>query len=236
MMTRQIYIIIAIAALTLASPASTPRAMKLDPTGLEITPLPSTAQVITASTQADLDGDGLSERIIVTSAGQAAILSGTNLRWQSPKGWQVRQALIADLNQDGFSEVVLLVWRPFKPWPVDKWLPNGGRINRFHNQAGLSCHLILIGWYQNTFRERWAGSALAEPIQRFAATDLSASGKQFLVTLDGSYDTPIGAPATQLKVWEWNGFGFTVISKVDGRFTQLAIIRDDNRQALILAP
>ena len=234
MMTSKIYIIIAVIALTLASPASSPHALKLGPDGLETAPLPYPAQAITASTQVDLDGDGQPERLIITSAGQAEILSGAKMRWQSPPAWQVRQASIADLNQDGHPEAVLLVWRPFKPWPVDKWLPSGGRINSFHNPDGYSCHLILVGWYQNTIRERWAGSALAEPIKAFAATDISFSGKQVLISLDGSYDRPIGEPATTLKVWEWNGFGFTVISKLDGRFTQLTTIRNDNGQALIL--
>ena len=143
---------------------------------------------------------------------------------------------MADLNQDGLPEVVMLVWRPFKPWPVDTWLPHGGRIDNFHDSAGRSCHLILIGWTKNSYRERWAGSALAEPIETFAVADLADSGEQLLVTLESEYDDPPSAPARRLKVWEWNGFGFTVVSQIQGTFNQLAIARAGNGQLLILTP
>ena len=233
-MLRKTYLYLAIVTLLLVSPASIPRAWKLTPAGLESESLPTSLVTITPPVQADLDGDGLPERVNISKDGQATLLRGEKLVWQSPQTWQVRQALIADLNQDGRWEAVLLVWRPFKPWPVDNWLPSGGRINNFHNQAGLSCHLILIGWYQNAYRELWAGSALAEPIRAFAAADLSGTGKQVLVTLDDSYDAPPAAPASQLKVWEWNGFGFRVVSKIEGRFDRLMIARAADGQALIL--
>lgn len=235
-MLRRIYFFITLTALALAGPGTSPRTWELSPTGLNSVQLPADAVAITAPTQADLDGDGLPEKLVISDSGQAVISSGAKLRWQSPQAWQVRQALIADLNQDGRMEAVLLVWRPFKPWPVDTWLPNGGRINSFHNAEGLSCHLILIGWYQNEFRERWAGSALAEPIQTFAVADLSGSGKQSLITLEGSYDAPPGSPADQLKVWEWNGFGFRVVSKIAGTFSNLVITHSGDGHAIIVAP
>lgn len=235
-MLQKKHILITIAALILASPARSPQVWTLGPAGLEIAPLPSSVVSVSAAMQADLDRDGQAESLTISPCGLGAILSGKTLRWQSPQAWQVRQALIADLNQDGQLEAAFLVWRQFKPWPVDAWLPNGGRLNGFHNSSGLSCHLILIGWFQDAFRERWAGSALAEPIQAFAAADLAISGKQMLVTLDGSYDAPPGSPATQLKVWEWNGFGFTVVAKLSGRFDQLVITQSIVGQALILSP
>jgi hypothetical protein len=148
----------------------------------------------------------------------------------------VQQALIADLNRDGLPEIVLLVWRPFKPWPIDAWLPSGGRIKNFHDSAGRSCHIILIGWAKNSFRERWAGSAMAEPIKTFAVTKLTGNETEFLVTLESSYDDPPSAPARQLKVWEWNGFGFTLVSKMTGSFSQLEIVRAGDGQSLILTP
>jgi hypothetical protein len=158
------------------------------------------------------------------------------MRWQSPQTWQVRQALIADLNQDEHPEAVLLVWRPFQPWPVDAWLPHGGRIDSFHDSSGRSCHIILIGWYKESFRERWAGSALAEPVESFAAADLAGSGEQFLVTLEAQYDDPPSAPARYLKVWEWNGFGFSLVSTIEGPFSQMAIAQAQDGRMLILVP
>jgi len=168
--------------------------------------------------------------------GHVIVRSGEQVCWESPKAWQVYQAQVADLNNDGKLEVILLVWRPFKPWPVDTWLPNGGRISEFHNSAGMSCHIILIGWSGNSFRERWAGSALAEPVKAFAVADLAGNGKQLLVTLESKYESLPSAPAPKLKVWEWNGFGFSIVSQVSGAFNQLAIAREGNGRLLIIAP
>ena len=97
------------------------------------------------------------------------------------------QAQISDLNRDGGPEATLLVWRPFQPWPVDQWLPHGGRIESFHDDQGNSCHIILIGWRGSAYGELWAGSALAGPVRSFAAADLNGDGSQELLTLEGSY-------------------------------------------------
>jgi hypothetical protein len=100
----------------------------------------------------------------------------------------------------------------------------------------MSCHLILIGWHQGAFRERWAGSALAEPVKRFAVLNPDGSGRQFLVTLESEYNDAPSRPARRIKAWEWNGFGFTVVSTVEGSFRQISMIRAENGQMLILAP
>ncbi len=190
--------------------------------------------VLPTETSADFDSDGNPETLILRR-GHALITSGDQTRWQSPDSWQVRQALIADLNRDRSPEAVLLVWRPFKPWPVDTWLPNNGRIQTFHDSNDMSCHLILIGWTQHSFRERWAGSALAQPVQYLAAADLKGNEKQFLITLEGEYDDPTLALSQNLKVWEWNGFGFTVVSKLTGQFSLLATAQSVDGPTLILA-
>jgi hypothetical protein len=239
MMFRRIFLLLGFASLALASPAPTPyghnvRAWYLADSTLKSAPPPSARQ-IEPSTSVDFDGDGIIETITLANS-QAIIQTDGQIRWQSPSTWEVRKAQIADLNHDGQPEALLLVWRPFKPWPIDNWLPYAGRIDTFHNSAGKSCHLILIGWYKGSFRERWAGSALAEPVKAFAVADLTGSGEPLLVTLDSSYDDPPSAPARKLKVWEWNGFGFTVVSQLQGAFSQLAIARDLSGQALILAP
>jgi len=221
-------------ALSLVAPASL-RAWRLTAGGLELVSLPVWTSALHPVTSADFDGDGQSESLVL-SAGRAAILTGGQIRWQSPAAWQVRQAEIADLNRDGQPEAVLLVWRPFKPWPVDQWLPNGGRIREFQNAAGQSCHLILIGWYQNAFRERWAGSALAEPLKSFAVANLTGERQSVLVALEGEYDEPASAPARRLKIWEWNGFGFSVVSSLDGSFGQLTLVQAEIGQNFVLLP
>jgi hypothetical protein len=210
------------------------RAWELHGSALEQVALPSSADMVAAETSADLDGNGVPEMLELT-AGQAVIQTGDQIRWQSPGSWQVGQVMMADLNSDGLPEAVLLVWRPFKPWPVDAWLPSGGRINDFHDSRGLSCHIILIGWYQDSFRERWAGSALAEPVDQFAVADLTGDGNEYLVTLEREYNDPPSVLSKRLKVWDWNGFGFSLVSTLQGPFSLIATAQAEDGHALILA-
>jgi hypothetical protein len=186
---------------------------------------------------ADLDGDGRSESLALRE-GQTTIRTGDRIRWQSPAAWQIAQAQIANLNRDGAPEAVLLVWRPFQPWPVDAWLPHGGRIEGFHDARGFSCHIILIGWKQAAFRELWAGSALADPVQRFAVADLAGDREPYLVTLEGSYEDPPSAPSRRLSVWEWNGFGFSFVHELEDAhaFSLMGIAQIEDRQLVVLSP
>lgn len=238
-------LLLSLLALLLLSPL-TPRAWELTPPvglrqGLQPVPLPASAEPVSLPAQADLNGDGAPETLSL-SAGRLAILSAGRVVWQSQEDWQVAQAALTDLNRDGAPEVTLLVWRPFRPWPVDQWLPHGGRIAGFHDAEGQSCHLILIGWKRGIYRELWAGSALAEPVRAFAAADLNGDGKIELVALEGSYrvgaayDDPPSKTASRLKVWEWNGFGFSAVYTSEGRFRQMQIVHTPDGRVLILAP
>lgn len=224
-----------LAALGLVWPAPM-QAWQLDHQTLKRVPIPTNLRLVGAETSANLDNNGARENLILREK-RAIIKTESQTRWQSPETWQVTQALIADLNHDELPEAVLLVWRPFKPWPVDAWLPHGGRIDSFHDSNNRSCHVILIGWKQGSFREIWAGSALADPVNRFAAVDLMGNGQQYLVTLEGKYDDPSSAPARRLKVWEWNGFGFTLVNELEDAhaFSLMGTAQTDDRQVLILA-
>lgn len=142
--------------------------------------------------------------------------------WQSGQTWQVKEAITADLNRDGERELVMLVWRPFKPWPVDSIMPHSGRIESFQDKNGISCHLILVGWDGDSYRELWAGSALVDPIFHIQSVDVDGNGKQELVALEGQYDSIQGTG--NLTVWDWNGFGFTIRDRVRGNFATYGIV------------
>lgn len=230
-MLRRPLLLLFVAALVLVSPAPI-HAWRLSGSRLERVPLPATLHAIKTETSADFDSDGVPE-VLTLAGGQAAIQTGGQIRWQSPSTWQVKQAQVTDLDHDGVPEATLLVWRPFKPWPVDAWLPHGGRIRAFHDSNGMSCHMILIGWKQESFRELWAGSAMAETFNRFAVADLLGDGRQVLVTLVGEYDDPPSA-ASRLKVWEWNGFGFTVVNGLADSFRWMVPVQTEDGRVFLL--
>lgn len=234
-MSGRALLLLAIAALALVSPAPI-QVWQFDDLGLKRVSVPSYLRLLAVQTSADFDQDDAPETLALTGD-RATIQTDSQIRWQSPQAWQVVQARVTDLNRDGLSEATLLVWRPFKPWPVDTWLPNGGRIDGFHDSKGMSCHIILIGWKQGSFREIWAGSAMADPVKSFAAADLTGNGPQYLVTLEGKYDDPPSAPAGRLKVWEWNGFGFTIVNELEDAYSYslMGTAQTDDRQVLILS-
>ena len=234
-MSHRPLLLLAAAGLMLVSPAPV-HAWRWEGAGFEQVALGSKLQLLIAPMKADFDRDGLAETLALDPSGHASILAGGRVRWQSPQAWQVRQALVADLNHDGQPEAVLLVWRPFRPWPVDAWLPSAGRINSFQDAEGLSCQIILIGWYQNAFRERWAGSALAEPVTQLAAADLNGDGRQQLITLESEYNAPAWEPARRLKVWDWNGFGFSLVFTLEGPFDRMQALRAPDGHTLLLVP
>lgn len=234
LMSRRLLLLLAFAALGLVSPAPL-QAWQLHDLELKHVAMPSVFHLASATNSVDFDEDGLKETL-TTMGSRAAIRAGSQIWWQSPPTWQVEQAKVTDLNRDGIPEATLLVWRPFKPWPVDAWLPNGGRIDSFHDSKGMSCHIILIGWKQGSFRELWAGSAMADPVKLFTAADPKGNGQQYLVTLESQYDDLPSSPARRLKIWEWNGFGFTNVNELEKAFGLMGTAETNDRQILILSP
>lgn len=190
--------------------------------------------IIPTVLSADLDRNGQPE-IVATKEGKAQIISDGSSLWSSPTDWEVVQAEITDLNHDGSPEVTLLVWRAFKPWPIDNYIPHPGRIQDFHDREYRSCHLILIGWSRGAYRELWAGSALANPLSAFTPIDIDQDGQQELAALEGHYNASFIATRS-VTLWEWNGFGFTLLARSPkGYFHSPARIQTSSGQEVLLA-
>jgi hypothetical protein len=184
---------------------------------------------------ADLDLDGREDEIVLENGG-VEIRGEERVLYRSKPDWRVEQAEFGDLNRDGKPEAVLLVWRDFKPWPIDRLLSVGGRIKGFHNDQGQSCHIILIGWGTNKARESWAGSALADPVMGFAIADLDGDGWQELVTMDGDYNKHRYSAAKAVKIWEWNGFGFSRLEQINLPARQIFISNDgDGSRGIVIS-
>ncbi len=129
-----------------------------------------------------------------------------------PSEWEVRAAQPTDLNHDGVPECTLLVWRPWQDWPIMRWSTSPSPIAAHQDARGDSAHIILVTPYSGThsYRELWAGSALAWPVLKIKAGDVDGDGKQELVVLEGDYAIGRQGPAQNVAVWHWNGFGFTL--------------------------
>lgn len=200
--------------------------------GLLSSPFSTDAQFIPPITQVDLDGNGVPENIVINND-QAFLISNGQYVWESPSDWQVLQTLISDLDQDDKPEITLLIRRPFHPWPVDQWLPFGGRIEDFQDSSGMSCHIIMIGWKDERYKEIWAGSSLSQPALSIAAADLDQDGQIELITMEGVYDERSVFPGKTLKLWEWNGFGFSLLTSLPGKYNNFMIFTSRSKQSAI---
>jgi hypothetical protein len=223
--------LLALLTLCLLSPARL-SALELRGEGFARARLPASADPESQSMAADFDGDGSLETLSVES-GLARVTSGGRVLWQSPAAWNVAEGLATDLTHDGRPELALLVWRPFAPWPIDRYLPHGGRLSSFHDDAGLSCHLILIGWTDGRWREVWAGSALADPLFAIGVADTDGDGIEELVALEGRYGPRQSSRVGNLTLWRWNGFGFSLGARLNGRFSQFQIVRPSETHPLV---
>ena len=115
--------LIALGALLQVSPARL-HAWRLDDSRLQAAALPAQMTPISSPAQGDFQGNGQLESLRLTN-GQARLLNGQEVLWQSPRDWQVTQALIADLVHSGHPQAVLLVWRPIRPWSRRARTPRG---------------------------------------------------------------------------------------------------------------
>ena len=151
-----------------------------------------------------------------------------------PPTWHVTASVLADVTGDGALEWVLLVWRPWRDWPIQRWSSAPSPIIDFHDAAGDSCHLILLD--PRDGREIWAGSALPAPLLALAVGDVDGDGCNEVVTLEGDYATGREGPATRVDVWRWNGFGFTLKWRSSpGIFRELRLTDVDNSGILDIA-
>ena len=125
-----------------------------------------------------------------------------------PSTWRITASALADMTGDGSPEWALVVWRPWRDWPIQSWSTSPSPIADFHDAAGKSCHLILLDLRDG--REVWAGSALPAPILALTVGDVDGDGRSEVVTLEGDYATGRNGLASRVDVWKWNGFGFTL--------------------------
>lgn len=230
---KYLWIVIALLSLSLISPA---RLSYFQYSMEKIRPaarFPGTeAEILQTRQSADLDRDGKEECVLLAKGVLTITDCEGGIFWQSPQTWQVKEAKIGDLNRDGRPEVDLLVWRPFAAWPIDKFVPAGGRIKDFHDAEGMSCHVILIGWTRGGYNELWAGSALIRPVDQLFPADLDGDGYQELAALEGQYDsTQAGG---DLTVWKWDGFGFVLVDDLAQNYRYMKIIGTDSERWILV--
>lgn len=151
-----------------------------------------------------------------------------------PPAWHISASALADVTGDGSAEWVLVVWRPWRDWPIQRWSSVRSPITGFHDEAGNSCHLILLD--PGDGHEIWAGSALPAPSLALAVGDVDGDKQPEIVMLEGDYVTGRQGPARHVDIWHWNGFGFTLEWRSSpGTYHQLYLVDADDNRVLDIA-
>ena len=144
---------------------------------------------------------------IALKEGSLTVMHGGQEVWSSDPSWDVRQLLVADVNNDHTQEVAFVLWKPFRLEPALIYETFG--FPSLWEEGSLRNHLFLYGWRNGAWQHLWCSSPVADPILQLDAADVDGDGDNELVVLEGSYDAP-DAAARHLSVWRWNGWGFTL--------------------------
>ena len=139
----------------------------------------------------DLDSDGVSETAEVKK-GRLKIDSGGNELFISDPGWHIIEQSIFDIDHDGGPEVVLLLW---KRGSFGSERPFWDQSNSF----GFSRHIYILKMKDaEKIDPLWMSSDIG-----FAADSISSDADGRLIVSEASGET---------TVWEWQGFGLTLVS------------------------
>ena len=106
--------------------------------------------------------------------------------WQSEPAWHVQDFLTCDIDRDGSTELLLLVWRrgnygPSKPFWVKR------------NDTSWSQHIFIYNRQGDTFVPQWMSSQLRPKVARWA---VQSTDTLFILT-----------PEATETLWQWGQWG-----------------------------
>ena len=112
--------------------------------------------------------------------------AGDSNLWQSEAAWHVQDFLTCDIDRDGSTELLLLVWRrgnygPSKPFWVKR------------NDTNWSQHIFIYNRQGETFVPQWMSSQLRPKVARWA---VQGTDTLFILTPDGTE-----------TLWQWGQWG-----------------------------
>ena len=165
--------------------------------------------------QADLEGDGLCETLILAAKGRHSLTiwrDGERI-WQGiPRKWRAWKLQAADVDGDGVKEIILGVHK------TTRFIPEP------HN-----C-LFVFGWDGKKAFPKWLGSRLSKPFVDFAFAQLDGEAGEELVSLEV---TRSGGRC--LVVYSWCGFGFVGNWQSQG-FARARLSRSATGQVMLALP
>ena len=143
-------------------------------------------------------GDGTGGFRIMLDKREARVFSGDVCVWTSPAELRVQDALVCDIDMDGFAEMILLCWkvgryglsRPF-------WVEE--------DEKSWSQHLFVYDYGTDGVSPQWMSSYMGTGVAEMSLGEMSSlenekGGGPCLLFQD---------PAGNMSRWYWDSWGFT---------------------------
>ena len=179
------------------------------------------AMNLSSATELAVAIDGVPLQVVLRE-GTVHVYRDSTQVWCSDPSWDVREMLLADLNNDGGQEVAFVLWKTFVLQP--RFLYEDFHFQAPFAEGSLRNHLFLYGWRDGEWRALWCSSPIADPIRELALGDVDADGANELVVLEGSYGDALDEAAHHVTLWRWNGWGFTLHWRsAPGRYRNLIL-------------
>ncbi|MDD3999189.1 MAG: hypothetical protein PHR98_03780 [Candidatus Shapirobacteria bacterium] len=151
--------------------------------------------------KSDLNNNQIEESYVLEK-GKLSIWENSKMVWQSPKEWSIDNFVLADINNDGVTEINLSLWKSgnfgdSKPF----WIKN--------NDMSVKNHFFVLNFEKGKVKEIWGSSNLSQPNCEFQIADVDEDGKNDLIVIEGSYGQKLGCVGEYVAIWEWDEWGFT---------------------------
>jgi len=163
-------------------------------------PVPSHSQLLTG----DSDGDGQMETYQL-AGNQVTVKTQNTVLWESDPTWKVTGLVLADADNDGQEEMLLVLWKKgsfgtSKPF----WMKE--------EDMEYSNHLFMYRLAAGRMKPVWCSSAIEYPILRLQVEDCDDDGLQELLVTEG----PAAGPWYSIRqlfhkqqtTWQWQEWGF----------------------------
>lgn len=153
---------------------------------------------------ADTDKNGVGETYLLEN-GRVKVQEGDRLLWQSSPDWHVEQILVADADNDGSEELLMVLWKHGSYGKVRPFWHKG-------DDNAYSCHLFMYRLCAGRMKAIWCSSALDKPILKVNA--LTGTKYTILEIQEGFVGNSLPYPLNkafkpQPTTWQWQGWGFT---------------------------
>jgi len=181
------------------------------------------------SEQADLDQNGVLERYDLKN-GRLVISEGSKGVWSSLSDWWIDGFDLADVDNDGTTEVNLSLWKAgdfgtSKPFWVKE------------NDMSVKNHFFVYKYISGKMKPVWHSSNLSAPNCEFKIADVDNDGKNELIVVEGDYSQSPNCKGIYLALWRWNGWGFSNEWRSEkGVFSNLEVEKIDGKDTLIANP